>query len=66
MKNFYPLQVIDLSYQVDHSTPKIIQQFEDNRGANKEIRLFVLLMSQTEIKMLSDGNNLTSGEVELI
>ena len=28
MKTFYPMQVIDLSFQIDHKTPKKIRIFE--------------------------------------
>ena len=33
MKKFYPIQVIDLRLQGDFTSPKKIQQFEENRAA---------------------------------
>ena len=32
MKNFYPIQVIDLRFQADHISPKKIQLFEEYRA----------------------------------
>ena len=64
MKNKYPIQVIDLRFQVDHINPKKIQLFEENRGATNNARLFVISIRHREIKMISDGNKFS--EVNII
>ena len=60
MKNKYPIQVIDLRFQLDHITPKKMQLFEeyrDDAGPN-DARLFVILVGRREIELISDGTNL--------
>ena len=59
MKNKYPIQVIDLRFQVDHINSKKIQLFEEYRGATKNARLFMTLIRHRKIEMLSDGNKIT-------
>ena len=46
MKNKYPIQVIDLRFQVDHKTPKRIQLFEEfiTGADNVDARLFNILI----------------------
>ena len=46
IKNKYPIQIIDLRFQVDHITPQKIQLFEEfnTDPANDNARLFVLLI----------------------
>ena len=58
MKNKYPTQVIDLSFQVDHITPKKIQLFEEYRADPANARIFIILIRRRKIKMISDGNKL--------
>ena len=43
MKNFYPIQIIDLRFQTDHITPKKIQLFEEyiNDPANARLFLYI-------------------------
>ena len=50
----YPLQVIDLRFQVDHINPKKIHLFEEYRGATNNASLFKNLIRHREIKMISD------------
>ena len=38
MKNYYPIQVIDLRFQVDHNTLKKVQLFEEDRAATANAR----------------------------
>ena len=66
MKNKYPIQVIDLRFQVDHITSKKIQLFEEPNTdpANVNARLNVILIRQRQIEMISDDNKTT--EVKLI
>ena len=67
MKNKYPIQVIDLRFQVDHITPKKIQLFEEYREVNPpnpaNARLYVILIRRREIEMISDGNKLIEVKV---
>ena len=59
MKNEYPIQFLDLRFQVDHNNPQKIQLFEKYRGATKNVRLFMILIRQREIKIISDWNKIT-------
>ena len=58
LKNKYPIQVIDLRFQVDHITPKENQLFQDfnTDAANVSAKLFVILIRQIQIEIISDGN----------
>ena len=55
MKNKYPIQLIDLSSQVDHINPKKDHLFLGVRGSANNARLFMILIRHREIEMLSDG-----------
>ena len=63
MKNEFPIQVIDLRYQVDHVNPKKIQLFEKYRNNPDNARLFIILIRHRQIKMVSDGNKITGIQV---
>ena len=63
VKNTYPIQVIDLRFQVDHINPKKIQLFEEYRANPNNARLFLILIRHREIKMISDGNKITEIQV---
>ena len=63
MKNKYPIQVIDLRFQVDHITPKKIQLFEEYRANPANAKLFIILIRRREIEMISDGNKLIEVKV---
>ena len=60
MKSKYPIQVIDLRFQLDHITSKKIQLFEEFRGepANNpnHARLIVIIIRRREVELISDGN----------
>ena len=58
MKNKYPIQIIDLRFQVDHLTPKNIQLFEEYKTDPfyPNIRVFVILIRHTQMELVSDGN----------
>ena len=62
-KNKYPIQVIDLSFPVNHVTPKKLQLFEEYTAKPANARLFVILIRQREIEMTSDGNKLLEVKV---
>ena len=57
MKDKYPIQVIDLRFQVAHISPKEIQLFEEfnTDPANVNARLFVILTRHRQIEIISDG-----------
>ena len=63
VKNIYPIQVIDLRFQVDHINPKKIKLFEEYRADPANARLFLILIRQREIKMISDGNKISEIKV---
>ena len=50
MKNKYPIQLIDLRFQVNHNNPKKKGLFEEYRGATNNARLFVILIKHRENK----------------
>ena len=59
MKNIYPIQVIDLRFQVDHINPKKIQLLQEYRRATNNARLFMILIRHRQIKVISDMNKIT-------
>ena len=59
MKNKYPIQVIDLRFQRDHSNPQKVRLFEVYRGVTNNARLFKIIIRHRENKMISDGNEIT-------
>ena len=62
MKNYYPIQIIDLRFQVDHLSPKKIRLFE-KYDPNTNTNLYVILIKHREIKMIFDCNKIISVEV---
>ena len=46
MKTKYPIQVIDLGFQVDHINPKKVHVFEEYRNATTNARVFMILIRQ--------------------
>ena len=63
MKDYYPIQIIDLRFQVDHISPKKIRLFEEYDPNPTNTVLYVILIKHREIKMISDGNKIISVEV---
>ena len=63
MKDFFPIQIIDLRFQVDHISPKKIRLFEEYDPNPTNTVLYVILIKHREIKMISDGNKIISVEV---
>ena len=63
MKDYYPIQIIDLRFQVDHISPKKIRLFEEYDPNPVNTNLYVILIKHREIKMISDGNKIISVEV---
>ena len=65
METFYPIQVIDLRFQIDYSTSKKIRLFEEFDDTPENTNLNVILKKHREINMISDGNKKIAG-IELI
>ena len=63
MKTKYPIQVIDLRFQVDHIRPKKTQLFEEYRAPPAYAKSFIILIRRREIEMISDGNKLIEVKV---
>ena len=63
MKTYYPIQIIDLRFQVDHLSPKKIGLFEEYDPKPTNTILFIILIKHREIKMTSDNNTIISVEV---
>ena len=54
MKTFYPIQIIDLRFQTDYTTPKKSRLFEEYEAAPKHTNLYVILIKHNEVKIVSD------------
>ena len=63
MRSEYPIQAIDTKNQVDHRSPKKIQLLEANRIDPDNARLFVILIRQKQIQMITDRNKIIEIEV---
>ena len=63
MKKYYPIQIIDPRFQVDHISPKKIRLFEEYDDNLTNTILDDILIKHREIKMISDGNKIISVEV---
>ena len=63
MKTKYPIEIIDLRHQSDHITPKKIQLFHEYGTDPDNARLFLILIRQREIELISDGNKLIEVKV---
>ena len=63
MKNYYPIQIIDLRFQVDHISPKKFRHFEECDDNPTNTNLYIFLIKHREIKMISDGTKIISVEV---
>ena len=63
MKKYYPIQIIDLRFQVDHMSPKKIRLLEEYDDNPTNTNLYVILIKHREIEMISDGKNVISVEV---
>ena len=63
MKTYYPFQIIDLRFQVDHISPKKIRLFEKCDENPVNTILYSILIKHREIKMVSDGIKIFGVEV---
>ena len=50
MKNYYPIQIIDLRFQVDHISPKKIRLFEEYDPNPINTDLYVILINTEKLK----------------
>ena len=62
-KNYYPIQIIDLRFQVDHTSKKKNRLFEEYDPNPTNTNLYVILIKHREIKMISDGKKIMGVEV---
>ena len=60
MKSKHPIEVIDITHQVNHIFPKQIQLFDDYRDdpSNANARIISVLFRHRQIEMISDGNKI--------
>ena len=60
MKNEYPIQLVDLRFQIDLIPPKEIQLFEEfnTNPLNVNAQVFVMLIRHRQSEKISDGNKL--------
>ena len=67
MVNFYPIQGIDLRFQVDLVNPKKIQLLEEYRidlqVAHGNARLFATIFKHRDLGMISDGDKITQVKI---
>ena len=63
IKYLYPIQITDLRHQVDHLTPKKIQLFEEFSEDPANERLFIILIRQRQVEMISYGNKIIEVKV---
>ena len=59
MINKYPIQFLDLRFEVDHINPKKNHLYHEYKGATNNARLLMILIRQKESKMISDWNKIT-------
>ena len=62
-KYFYPIQITDLRYQIDHLSPKKIQLIMEFSEDPANERLFIILVRHRQIEMISDGNKIIEVKV---
>ena len=67
MKKCYPIQVIDIRFEVDHANRRKIQFCEEHRGdpkkAHIKARFFTFLIRHIELKIFPDGNENNENKV---
>ena len=63
MKNFYPIQIIDLIFQVHRKNHKNIHLFEETSVDLGDARLFFRIFSSSELQKVSDGIEISEYEV---
>ena len=56
MKKYYPFEIIDLRFQVDHISPNKIRLFKEYDENPINTIIYIILIKHREIKMISHGN----------
>ena len=69
MKHFYPIQIIDLRFHLDHINPEEKNQiFEEYGGRHDDTcidaGLFTILIRRRELKPVSEGNEIKDIKVK--
>ena len=59
MKNFYPMQVIDIKLHFYYIALQKSTHFEEHEAAPEHTNLYVIMIKHKEIKMVADGNKKT-------
>ena len=59
MKTFYPIQVIDLGFQIDYITAMKLKLFDEYETAAEHNSLYVILRKHEETKTVSNGSKIT-------
>ena len=65
MKNFYPIQMTDLRFQVDQFTSKKIQLVKEFSEDPAKERVFIILIRHRQVEMISDGYRIIEVKVFL-
>ena len=55
MKTYYPIEIVDLRFPVDHITAKKTRFFEEYDDNLINTNLYVILVKHRKIKLISDG-----------
>ena len=63
METYHPIQINDLWFQVDYITPERIRLFEEYDETPTHTDLYVTLIEQREIKMISGENTISGVDV---
>ena len=63
MKSFYPIQVIDLNFQIIEITLKKIQLFEEFIADPIIVKLFEEIFKHRQLKLISDDHKITQVKV---
>ena len=64
MKSFFPIQVIDLGFEINQINPKQIHLFEEYRGSPNHVRLFIVPIKRRENKNISADRKVTVNKIK--
>ena len=59
MKSFFPIQVIDLGFEINEINPKQVHLFEEYRRNPNQARLFIVSIKPREYRIISDDRKVT-------
>ena len=63
MKTNYSIEIIDLGYQPDHTSPKKFQLFLEYSADPENARFFLIIIRRRKIELIPDGKKLTEIKV---